>query len=92
MKFSSPPVRAQIYRSYSSCLPYLATEIKKDPLFKPIKFTTGAETNPEVTAETWTPAEKRSGLLAVKKGMLSTWDKWGRHTPVTALQVLYLHD
>jgi large subunit ribosomal protein L3 len=30
---------------------------------------------------------RRSGVLAMKVGMLSVFDKWGKRTPVTALQV-----
>ena len=30
---------------------------------------------------------KRCGALAVKKGMMSYWDSWGRRHPVTILHV-----
>ena len=40
-----------------------------------------------VEARQWTPAERRTGALAIKKGMMSWWDQWGRQWPVTVLQV-----
>ena len=40
-----------------------------------------------VTPQIWTAAEIRSGVVAIKKGMTSLWDRWGRQLPVTMLQV-----
>ena len=31
----------------------------------------------------------RSGALAIKKGMMSYWDSWGKRHPVTILHVIY---
>lgn len=62
--------------------------VRKDPSFTPISFSTARKQDFEIQSETWTPAEKRTGVLAVKKGMLSMWDKWGQHLPATVLQVI----
>ena len=34
----------------------------------------------------------RSGALAIKKGMMSYWDSWGKRHPVTILHVTYLEN
>jgi hypothetical protein len=37
----------------------------------------------------WALTDKRCGLLAIKKGMMSMWDAWGRMVPITVLQVSF---
>ncbi|KAJ3406598.1 hypothetical protein CcCBS67573_g03794 [Chytriomyces confervae] len=37
---------------------------------------------------TWSARAKRSGLVAIKRGMSAIWDAWGVLTPVTVLQVV----
>ncbi|KAI3648702.1 hypothetical protein MP228_006556 [Amoeboaphelidium protococcarum] len=42
---------------------------------------------PAVQPLTWTRVEERTGLLAIKKGMMSVWDQQGRRVPATVLQL-----
>jgi large subunit ribosomal protein L3 len=39
------------------------------------------------TSQTWTPASRRTGMLAKKLGMTAIYDSAGVRTPVTVLQV-----
>lgn len=42
---------------------------------------------PVQQAAQWTPESKRTGVLAVKIGMLPVWDEWGFRHNCTVLQV-----
>eukprot|EP00128_Syssomonas_multiformis_P003837 Colp12_sorted_trinity150504_noHs@27707 len=35
----------------------------------------------------WSPSSRRTGVIAIKKGMMTLYDNWGRQVPVTVLQL-----
>lgn len=45
------------------------------------------ESTPSTATGTWTPNSVRTGVIAKKKGMTSTWSAEGIRIPVTVLQV-----
>ena len=69
-------------------LPLLSTALLPSIAYTKVKIPVrSAAPPPEASKSRWTFSEKRTGLLAIKKGMMSMWDPWARRVPVTVLQL-----
>lgn len=85
-KLPKPPIRVSRHRAALS--PVQKPRVKTAPFsMVPKVETKAASVSLSMGAGVWTPQSRRTGLIAIKKGMSTVWDEFGIRVPVTVLQV-----